>query len=89
MTNWFIFFFVASQGYNDDNDFAYIMSIPMQGNKYGFVDGTEMLYFDWMSGEPTNDGGGRIVMGGSNQKFYNVDKEDPHGFICEKHILKP
>ncbi|CAG2231206.1 unnamed protein product [Mytilus edulis] len=80
---------LASQGYNDDNDFAYIMSNPMPINKYGFIDGTEMLYFDWMSGQPTNGGGGRIVMGGSNQKFYNVDKEDPHGFICEKHVLKP
>ncbi|CAC5385059.1 MRC [Mytilus coruscus] len=81
--------YLDTQGYNGDNDFAYIMSNLMQGNKYGFIDGTEMLYFDWMSGQPTGVSGARIVMGGSNQKFKDVNEYELHGFICEKHILKP
>lgn len=84
---WF-FFLTDNQGYNNADDFAFIMSTPSpNGINFLFEDTTEFPYYDWMPGQPDGNSD-RIVIGGSNQKMDDVDDSEEHGFICEKFIQK-
>lgn len=79
---------LENQGYNNPDDFAFIMSRPTSsGTTFEFEDQIEFPYYDWMTGKPEGNGD-HIVIGGNNQQMADVNETDEHGFICEKFIQK-
>ena len=81
-------FLTENQGYNNPDDFAFIMSRHSStGTHFTFEDQIEFPYYDWMPGQPDGNND-HIVIGGNSQKMDDVDSSEEHGFICEKFIQK-